>query len=60
MRLPADLHIRAYGIRPAVKTVEQALDMIDRDLSPELARLPRWTFARALLSEVQQTGSRGI
>jgi hypothetical protein len=56
MKLPADVHIRASGIRPVVKTVEQALDTIDRDLPPELARLPRWTFARALLSEVQRSG----
>jgi hypothetical protein len=45
----------AAGLRSVVKTVEQALHTIDRELSPELARLPRWTFARALLVEAQRT-----
>lgn len=30
--------------------------MIDREMPRELARLPRWTFARALLVEVLRTG----
>ncbi len=53
--LPAEVRIRAAGLRSVVKTVEQALHTIDRELSPELARLPRWTFARALLIEAQRT-----
>jgi hypothetical protein len=56
MNLPAEISIRAPGLRPAIKTVEQALHMIDEELSPELARLSRWTFARALLVEAQKTG----
>jgi hypothetical protein len=56
MKLPADVHIRAPGVPPVIKTVEQAIGMIDRDLAPEQARQPRWTFARALLTEVQRTG----
>lgn len=55
MTLPAEVRIRAAGLRSAVKTVEQALHTIDRELSPELAQLPRWTFARALLVEAQRT-----
>jgi hypothetical protein len=35
--------------------VEQAIAMIDREMPPELAELPRWTFARALLVEVLRT-----
>lgn len=56
MKLPTDVHIRASGMRPVIATVEQALDLIDRHLAPELARLPRWTFARALLVEAARTG----
>lgn len=55
VNLPAEVRIRAAGVRSVVKTVEQALHAIDRELSPELARLPRWTFARALLIEAQRT-----
>lgn len=55
MNLPAEVRIHAPGMRSIVKTVEQALNTIDRELSPELARLPRWTFARALLVEAQRT-----
>jgi len=41
---------------PAViKTVEQAIQMIDTQLPLELRRLPRWTFAHALLLEALKT-----
>jgi hypothetical protein len=56
MKLPADVHLRAPGARSTVKTVEHALGLIDRELPAEITRLPRWTFARALLSEAQKTG----
>lgn len=56
MKLPTEIHLHAAGIRSVVATVEQAIDLIDRDLPPELARLPRWTFARALLVEAIRSG----
>ena len=56
MDLPTDVRVRAPGMRPVIATVEQAVDMIDRQLPVELARLPRWTFARALLLEAARTG----
>jgi environmental stress-induced protein Ves len=56
MNLPANVHVRAPGTHRTIKTVEQALQMIDRELAPEAARLPRWTFARALLVEAEKTG----
>lgn len=49
------MRIRAPGVRSRIKTVEQSLDMIERELSPELAQLPRWTFARALLVQAQRS-----
>jgi hypothetical protein len=55
LRLPSEVHLRAPGIRSKLTTVEQAIEMIDREMPPELARLPRWTFARALLIEVLRT-----
>lgn len=55
VKLPTEVRIRAAGLRSVVKTVEQALQTIDQELSPELARLRRWTFARALLVEAQQS-----
>jgi hypothetical protein len=58
MKLPADICLRAPGTRPTVKTVEQALRMIDHELPRELARMSRWTFARALLVEALRTGKR--
>ncbi len=56
MDLPTDVRVRAPGMRSVIATVEQAIDMIDRQLPVELARLPRWTFARALLLEAARTG----
>jgi hypothetical protein len=40
----------------ALDTVERALTFIDKNMPAELARLPRWTFARALLVEAARTG----
>jgi hypothetical protein len=56
MKLPTSVRVRAPGHRAAITSVDDALGFIDRRLPAELARLPRWTFARALLLEVQRTG----
>jgi len=56
MNLPAEVHIRAAGIPSVIKTAEEAIALIDRNLAPELRSLPRWTFARALLVEALKTG----
>ena len=56
MKLPTPVHVRAPGRRGAITSVKDALSFIDRHLPPELARLPRWTFARALFLEVERTG----
>jgi hypothetical protein len=56
--LPATIRLRAPGCRPALRTVDEAIHMIDNELPAELARLPRWTFARALLLEATNTGRK--
>jgi hypothetical protein len=58
LALPATLRLRAPGCRPALRTVDEAIDMIDKELPAELRRLPRWTFARALLLEAVKTGRK--
>ncbi len=58
LALPAPIRLRAPGCRPALRTVDEALDMIDSELPAELSRLPRWTFARALLVEATKTGRK--
>lgn len=58
LALPAPIRLRAPGCRPALRTVDEALKMIDSELPAELARLPRWTFARALLLEAVKTGRK--
>jgi hypothetical protein len=55
LALPAPIRLRAPGCRPALRTVGEAIDMIDTELPVELRRLPRWTFARALLLEAVNT-----
>ena len=37
-------------------TVERAVAFIDKSILPELTKLPRWTFARALMVEALKTG----
>lgn len=56
LALPKPVSVRAPGLHAAIKTVAQAINLIDRNLPPELASLPRWTFARALLVEATKTG----
>ena len=53
--LPAAIQIRAAGCRAAVHTVGEAIGLIDEELPAELRRLPRWTFARALLENAGRT-----
>jgi hypothetical protein len=55
LAFPTAIRIRASGCRPALRTVAEAIDMIDKELPAELRRLPRWTFARALLEEARRT-----
>jgi hypothetical protein len=52
---PTEVRIRAPRCRPVVRNVGEAIALIDNELPAELRRLPRWTFARALLDEVSRT-----
>jgi hypothetical protein len=56
LKLPMQVRVRAPGVRLGIKTAEEAIRLIDRRLPVELMTLPRWKFARALLSEAVQTG----
>lgn len=56
MDLQGVLHLNAPGMPHTIKTAEQAVRFIDERLPPELQRLPRWRFARALLAEAIKTG----
>ena len=52
LKLLNPLPIRVPG---ELETVQQAISFIDRNVPRELATLPRWTFARALLVEARKT-----
>jgi hypothetical protein len=53
--LPAPIRLHASGCRPTLRTVDEAIQMIDAELPKELRRLPRWTFAHALLLQAAKT-----
>jgi hypothetical protein len=55
IELPAIVRVRATGKPRAIATIKQAISFVDRNVHPDLARLPRWTFARALLEEAATT-----
>jgi class 3 adenylate cyclase len=55
MRLPTPIRVRAPGLHSSIETVQEAMKFIEH-LPTEMANLPRWTFAKALLSEALQTG----
>jgi hypothetical protein len=50
-----DLRTRSKGLRAIVRTVEEAIRLIDNELPQELRSMPRWTFARTLLVEAERT-----
>jgi hypothetical protein len=56
MKLPVEVRIRGAGMRSVVTSVEEAIELIDKHVPDELAKLPRWTFARALLVEDLRSG----
>jgi hypothetical protein len=55
INLPQALRVRARGKPSQIVTLKQALTFIDRHVDNDLASLPRWTFARALLVEAART-----
>jgi hypothetical protein len=48
MQLPTTISTKCAG-RAQVRTVDEALRLIEEELPAELRSLPRWTFARDLL-----------
>ncbi len=56
MKLSAEVRIRAAGMPSVVASVEEAIELIDKHLPTQLGKLPRWTFARALLVEALRSG----
>jgi class 3 adenylate cyclase len=55
LELPQRVGVRAPGVRLELATVEKSIRFIDKNVPLELATLPRWTFARALLVEALRT-----
>jgi len=58
MSLPAPIHTHAQGLRATIRTVHEAIRLIDDELPAELRSRSRWTFARALLVEAHKTGKK--
>jgi hypothetical protein len=58
MDFPREIRTRAKRVQPVIRTAEDALRLIDRELPSELNRLSRWTFARELLLVAQQSGKK--
>jgi hypothetical protein len=57
-KLPVVVRTANGRMRPVVRTIEEALGLIDCDLPPELRTLPRWTFARELLVVAMNSGKK--
>jgi hypothetical protein len=58
MDLPAAIQTRAKQVPSALRTVEDALRLIELELGREVSALPRWTFARDLLRVAQRSGRK--
>ena len=55
LMFPAEVKTSGQGLRPAERTVEEAIRLIDRELPEEIRSQSRWTFARALMVEAERT-----
>jgi hypothetical protein len=56
--LPVPIHTTGGRLRPVVRTIRDALRLIDNELPIELRSLSRWTFARELLEVAARTGKK--
>jgi hypothetical protein len=48
-KLPFEIRTKGGRLRPMVRTVQEAIGLIDDELSSELRSQSRWAFARQLL-----------
>ena len=55
LTFPDSVKTSGQGLRPLIRTVEEAIRLIDRELPQEIRSLSRWTFARALLVEAERS-----
>jgi hypothetical protein len=55
LALPQHVYVKAPGLGLELTTIEGSIKFIDKHVPGELAVLPRWTFARALLVEALKT-----
>jgi hypothetical protein len=55
LEFPKAIRTRGKGLRAIIRTVDEAIRLIDNELSQELRSLTRWTFARALLLEAERS-----
>jgi hypothetical protein len=58
IELPKEIRTTGGRVRPAIRTVTEALGLIDQDLPAELRSLPRWTFAKELLQVAASSGAK--
>jgi hypothetical protein len=58
MDLPDAIQTRAKQVPSVLRTVEDALRLIELELGREASALPRWTFARDLLRLAQRSGKK--
>src|SRR5665213_927627 len=58
MEFPEPIKTTGSGLRPLIRNTAEVIRLIDQDMSAELKRLPRWTFARELLLVADRSGKK--
>jgi hypothetical protein len=58
MDFPKAIQTKAHRVPSLVRTTEDAVLFIDRELLPETGSTSRWTFARELLLVANQSGKK--
>jgi hypothetical protein len=55
MQLPAEVRTTGRGVRPVIRTTQEAIRFIEHELPAELKSQSRWAFARELLLVAQRS-----
>jgi ribosomal protein S7 len=55
LSLPEVIRTSGKGLRPKIRTVTEAIHLIDEELPIELRSLKRWTFAREFLVHAERS-----
>ncbi len=58
MDFPSPVQTNARRVQPTITNTAEAIRFIDKELLADVRSLPRWTFARDLLTVADRSGKK--